>query len=267
MFIDRELARIFENTHAWRGVHYVEGYRRLHPESDAEVRPIAGGYCLFTRPGSPLCRASGLGVNGPVTPSDIDAVEAFYRERGIVPRIDFGPLVDPSLPAELQKRGYVLSEFFSLLVFPLADFSPAAEPPAGIEIRPSRSDEADLWLNLSAAGFSDGQAPTEADLDILGPNFCAPGALTYLALVDGVPAGTGGAYLHQAGAEMGGASTLPQFRRRGIQRALLEARMQAARQHGCQWAIVATDPGSASQRNVQRAGYELAYTRVVVKKE
>ena len=71
-------------------------------------------------------------------------------------------------------------------------------------------------------------------------------------------------YIHGGVAEFGGASTRPAFRRRGVQTALLHARMDAAREAGCDLALVVTAPGEESQRNVERAGFRLAYTKVVV---
>ena len=43
--------------------------------------------------------------------------------------------------------------------------------------------------------------------------------------------------------------------------------MEAARQEGCDRAMTLTTPGSYSQRNLQRLGFWLAYTKVVMVKE
>ena len=67
--------------------------------------------------------------------------------------------------------------------------------------------------------------------------------------------------------ELGGASTRLAFRRKGIQRALIDARMATARSKGCDLAMVLTEPGNDSQRNLHRAGFELAYTIVVLQKD
>ena len=64
-----------------------------------------------------------------------------------------------------------------------------------------------------------------------------------------------------------GAATLPASRRRGVQSALLQARLVRAREAGCDMAVVTTQPGSKSQENVQRAGFELIYSRAVLVKE
>jgi GNAT superfamily N-acetyltransferase len=61
---------------------------------------------------------------------------------------------------------------------------------------------------------------------------------------------------------LAGASTVPEGRGKGAQHALLEARLRFAREHGCDLAVINTAPGSASQRNAERHGFRIAYTRI-----
>jgi len=60
------------------------------------------------------------------------------------------------------------------------------------------------------------------------------------------------------------AGTAPAFRRRGVQSALLAARVADATAAGCELALVTVQPGSRSQRNVQRRGFDLLYTRATL---
>jgi len=83
----------------------------------------------------------------------------------------------------------------------------------------------------------------------------------FLAEVDGQVAGGGVLVMHDGVASLGGASTLPGFRNRGAQTALLRARLAFAAQQGCEIAMVTTLPGSTSQRNVERQGFRVVYTR------
>jgi GNAT superfamily N-acetyltransferase len=89
-----------------------------------------------------------------------------------------------------------------------------------------------------------------------------PDTLAFLAEVDGHPAAAGALFLHEGVALLAGASTIPQFRRRGAQLALLEARLDHAKQAGCDVAMMGAAPGSGSQRNAERAGFRIAYTRL-----
>ena len=74
----------------------------------------------------------------------------------------------------------------------------------------------------------------------------AAGALT---IVDGV-------------AHLAGASTIPEGRKRGAQLALLEYRLRHAAAAGCDLAVMGALPGSGSQRNAERHGFRIAYTRI-----
>ena len=67
-------------------------------------------------------------------------------------------------------------------------------------------------------------------------------------------------------AQLVGAATAPEFRRQGVQTALLSTRLADAAAAGCDIAVVTTAPGSKSQQNVQRQGFHLLYTRAVLVK-
>ena len=67
--------------------------------------------------------------------------------------------------------------------------------------------------------------------------------------------------MHDRVALLAGASTVPEGRRQGAQLALLDARLQTAVDAGCDLAMMVAAPGSASQRNAERQGFRIAYTR------
>jgi hypothetical protein len=60
---------------------------------------------------------------------------------------------------------------------------------------------------------------------------------------------------------LAGASTVPSGRGLGAHGLLLSARLQEARRRGCDAAMMVTTPGSTSQRNAERRGFRVAYTR------
>jgi GNAT superfamily N-acetyltransferase len=89
----------------------------------------------------------------------------------------------------------------------------------------------------------------------------------YAALLDRVIAGGGSIRIADGVAQFAGAATAPAYRRRGVQTALLAARLADAAAAGCDIAVVTTQPGSRSQQNVQGRGFELLYTRAVLIKD
>jgi GNAT superfamily N-acetyltransferase len=89
----------------------------------------------------------------------------------------------------------------------------------------------------------------------------AEGASAFLVELDGQPVGAGGLNIREGVALLAGASTVAAARRRGAQRALLEARLRFAAEQGCDLMMICAQPGSASQRNAERQGFRVAYTR------
>jgi len=82
-----------------------------------------------------------------------------------------------------------------------------------------------------------------------------------LAELNGQPIAAGALTIAGDIALLAGASTVPSARRQGAQNALLEERLRYAAAQGCTDATMATLPGSGSQRNSERNGFRIAYTR------
>jgi len=264
LFVDLALARRLELAHAWRGVEYACAQGTLHPDVQIRVERVAGGYAIYAGYGSPLNRAVGVGLSGPVTRTDLESIEQSYAGCGAPPRVDLCPLADPSLLHLLKLGGYRLEQFYSVLVRALAEDAVPVPLPAEVWISQAGPTEAELWITTVAQGFGDAEVPAQETLDLLAPNFHSANGTCFFAWLDGQPAGGGAIYVHQGVAEVGSTSTRPAFRRRGVQTALLQAQLAAAREQGCDLALTVTAPGSDSQRNMERAGFRLAYTKVVV---
>jgi GNAT superfamily N-acetyltransferase len=238
------------------------------------VLPIAGGVACFAEDGSPFTKVAGLGFAGVPDDDELTAVERAFAERGAPVQVELAHLADPALGALLSARGYRLAWFENVLGRAL-DRPTEPVVPSGIEIRPSGDDEFDRWLEVAADAVAhpdtDGVPQQEefprkvylaAERDM-----AAAGVVRYAAARDGVV--VGGAALRTDGgvAQFAGAATAPAQRRQGVQSALLAARLIDARAAGCDVAVVVTQPGSPSQQNSQRQGFDLLYTRAVLIKE
>ena len=79
---------------------------------------------------------------------------------------------------------------------------------------------------------------------------------------DGEPGAAGALSIYKGVALFAGAATVPELRRRGLQAALLEERMRYACEHRCDLAMMVAEAGSSSQRNAERQGFRVAYTRI-----
>jgi GNAT superfamily N-acetyltransferase len=263
-FIDGSTARQLEMCHAWRGIHYVRAKAQLHPESGVRIEIACGGQAIYAGPDSPLNRVIGLGFERPVTLSDMECIEAFYESKKAIPRIDVCPLADRSIIDVFTQSNYDIEAFQNVLIHPLDDSLAFFQPPKNIDIRQATPEDASQWILTTAQGFEGVEEPSQETLDVLAPNFYSDAGYCLFAFLEGKPAGGGGMYIHEGIAELGGASTRHPYRRRGIQTTLLQARMKLAREMNCYLVMVLTDPGSNSQRNLERIGFQLAYTKLIM---
>jgi hypothetical protein len=92
-------------------------------------------------------------------------------------------------------------------------------------------------------------------------NLSLASATCFYAERDGKPIATAALFMHEGTALLAGASTVPEGRRQGAQNALLDARLRHAASLGCDLAMMVAAPGSSSQRNAERQGFRIAYTR------
>jgi len=252
---DSALARRLESAEAAN----ARGCTAIHPQ--AAAIDIAGGVAVFAGADSPLSHAVGIGFRGPVTESDVCDVEAFFGNLGARPAIDLCPLADPSLAELLGARGYRITEFNNVLVKRLRGTEMVLTP----RVRRALADETELWSYTVGRGFFEHGELTTEEMDV-GRAICAmPGALCYLAAADtGESAGGAALAIHDGLATLFADSTISHHRRSGIHRELISARLNEALAQSCDVATASTLPGGASQRNYERLGFEVVYTRLTM---
>lgn len=263
-FIDATVSRRLELNEMLAPLDYVKGIQRLHPEKKAEFVEIAGGLALYAGEPSPLNQAVGMGLHGPVSQEEFDRFEAFYRDRKCPAQIVLSPYADMSLLEFVRDRGYRLTEFNSVMVCRLAQFIEVSMA-EGVRVERVTPATAHSWAEVLVKGFAEfGELP----VSLFEPYGLLPHGLNFLAYVDGELAGggSGAIYAEHKLAAVFGAATLPAFRRRGVQNAIFQARLREAKAAGCELAVVCTQPASGSQRNAERNGFRLAYTKVVLVK-
>ena len=121
--------------------------------------------------------------------------------------------------------------------------------------------EAELFAQTSAAGWREA-GYSDFMLEFGRIHADTEGLHLFLAELEGQAIAAGAVSLHDGVEHLAGASTIPEGRRRGAQLALLDARLRHAAAHGCDVALMGALPGSSSQRNAERHGFRIAYTRV-----
>lgn len=267
MFTDLKLAQRLEEVEAFAAGAYVRRLAQRRPGVDIAVEEVAGGLVVFAGVGSPLSEAKALGLHGPVTDTDLGRMESVFFSRGDPCRIIVCPLADPSLVEGLGRRGYRLSHFESILAMPLdAGHTEGSDTP-GIEVRPVGPDEADLYARVVGPNFVEPGEPADEIIEMALTMLGAEGSNSFLAWIDGQAVGGGAVIMRNGLALLAGAATLPPFRNRGVHAALHHARLAHARQSGCDLAVQGRQPGSTSERNAERRGLRVAYTRALLVRE
>jgi len=273
LFCDTALAERIERVETQLVAKASEAAHRRGAGAGSFVIPIAGGVASFAEADSPFNKVAGIGFGAEPSAAALDEVERAFTACGAPVQIELAHLADPAIGALLTERGYRLVSFENVLGLDLKGEHQRVTPP-GVEVRPS-ADDFEAWLDVVVEGAahpdtqgvpSHEEFPREvvarAERDLV-----AAGVTCYVALRDGVVAGGASFRMAEGVAQLTGAATAPAHRRRGVQTALLSARLADAAAAGCDVAVVTTQPGSKSQQNVQRQGFDLLYTRAILVKQ
>lgn len=267
LILDLPLARRVEFAEARAAADGAEASKQTQPDSGAAVERIAGGYAVFFGVVSPLTQAVGVGLDGPVESAELDRLEEFFSSRGDATRVELCPLADGSVLSEFGKRGYRVTEFSNVMARTVEATESWPPPPVGVTIERLHPDQTDLWTQTVAQGFAEQFPVTPELIEVMRMFARGRNSICFLARCGGEVAGGACVSVRDGIAGLFGASTLPAFRRRGIQTALVQARLALAAASGCDLAVSIAVPGSASQRNILRHDFQTLYTRVKFEKE
>ncbi|MEO8096428.1 MAG: GNAT family N-acetyltransferase [Acidobacteriota bacterium] len=260
-FSDLALSRRLERAEGYACAHFASARRRAFPESGSEWREFGGAFAVFDGVSSPATQTFGLGIFEKLTPAKLDAIEAFFLDRGAPVLHEVSPLAGVEALDLLCARHYRPVEICSVMYRPL---SPQIPQPARAEItvRVIGPGEAHLWTSVTVQAWAD-KHPELLDslLQTAAIASDREQSLCFLAEIDGQPGAAGVLCMHNGVALFGGSATIPALRRRGLQRALIEARLDYALASGCDLAMMVAEAGSDSQRNAERQGFHIAYTR------
>ncbi|WP_284748808.1 GNAT family N-acetyltransferase [Amycolatopsis sp. RTGN1] len=264
LFCDTALAERIERAEARLIAESSDAARMRRGDAIGFARPLVGGVASFAETDSPFNKIAGLGFGG--LPDALDEVEAAFAELGAPVQVELCQLADPALGVFFTERGYRLESFENVLGRRVTD--------AGVpeDVRLIRDDELELWLSevADAIAVADTEGlPSHEDFPrqtVIDAMADMAGVTRYAAWRGGEFAGGASFRVTDGIAQFTGAATVPAHRRRGVQTALLRARLTAAAAAGCDVAVVTTQPGSKSHRNVQRQGFDLLYARAILVK-
>ncbi len=261
---DAQLARRLEDAELWGGKRFAVAIQKLEPSTRAESLAMAGGNAMYMGAGHPLTQALGVGLDRPVTPTEFNELEDFFFSRRAAAQIVVCPFTDASMMELMGERGYSLHHFENVLYRPLAPGERFNIQTDGFLLERNKPEYFETAAWIQAQCFFREEA---ADyLPLAWASFMIEDSLSYIAWVgQDVVAVTGGILLRDLKlASFFGTSTLAPYRGRGIQTAMLQARMADAVAAGCDLAFVGAMPGSTTQRNAERLGFRVAYSKTVM---
>ena len=269
MFIDAVTAARIDRAEAGLSIA-IAGFARAADPGSGQVWELGGGAAVLVRPGSPINKVIGVGFTGPIDERALVEVEAAWHRHGEPVRVELASVAAVEALAQLGARGYRLIGLEHVLVRRLGAEDAHRQPSADIEVDQDAPEDA--WLSTLVDGFAapDGTGQPvdtytrEAVAAVMRDFAGAPGFDRHVARLGGAVVGAATMRVHEGVALLCGASTLPAARGRGVQAALLAARLRSATLAGCALAVATTAPGSQSQRNVMRQGFTLAYVRAIL---
>ncbi len=255
--MDLDLAKRLERTEGMICSTYIEPRNRV-ANVGAAFRDFDGTSAVFDGVDSPLTQTFGLGVFAPAGDAELAAIEAWFAERGADTNHEVSPFAGLATLQALCARGYKPIELSSVLVQPIAE----RPVPTSLRVRViDPDDDGALWADTAFAGWAADPAFAPFMRTIVDVNVANRTMTHYLVERDGEPIATGSLGIVDDVALLAGASTIPSARGLGAQAALLAKRLADARARGCTAAMMVANVGSTSQRNAERNGFRVAYTR------
>jgi GNAT superfamily N-acetyltransferase len=266
IFADKELARRLERAEGYACTQFAAARKKAYPECGSEWLSRAGADVVFDGVDAPTTQTFGLGIFSEVTAEILEEIEGFFKDRGTATMHEVCPLAGTATLDLLCDRGYRPLEISNVLFRPVEN--PATTGRDGIRVRVVGADEAEAWSRVSTRGWTHEHPELTEFMEQTSALMVArEQSPCFLAEVEGVAAAAGGLVVHDGVALFAGAATIPEMRRRGMQAALLEERMRYAHQKGCDLAMMVTEAGGESQRNAERQGFRVAYTRMKWKRD
>jgi hypothetical protein len=248
--IERNRLQMFRSVAEGADLAGVPGPNLLETESATAI---------YAGDSSPITQVVGIkpGFN-------LNEITEFYRGRTKSWEAAITPFAGAEPVNTLLKAGGTFEQFENINYRFLHGDLPAVS--ADIEIREvTEAIDCDLWSSTVSRGFHGDNTNEVTDLlDRVSARMT--NTRRYLAYVDGRPAAGAALLICEDAVFLGGASTLKEFRGRGLHSALIAHRLQNA-PGNCDLAVMQASPGSQSQANIQRFGFNLAYTQFSLRLE
>jgi hypothetical protein len=224
---------------------------------DTGAVPVAGGYAIALQ-GTYLEYGLAVGSTRALRPDDLRIVDEFYAARGVPSRLELHPAVAERDAELLAAWGYVPELRLTILE---REISATSAQPSGVSVESMKNRRGE-WIDIVVAGFADSVEPAgQARLRRATQACAAAAADLFGARVDGRLAGGAALSVMGDAALFFSASTVPEFRRRGVHAALITARVAGAHARGATYGFMKAASDSGTIPSARSAGFHPAYER------
>lgn len=199
---------------------------------------------------------------GPDDLADLERAVAYMRSRSVRPRVDISPLHQSSAFMQRLSDWGLVPLGFEAVLYADARSLCTQPPPPGVTVRAVQTpEEIETAAKIVAQAFGSTGRTADLNHDLVRVSVANPSHRVYLGLVDGEPAGAAALHVEDGVASLEVAGTLPEFRGKGLQSALIHRRIADGVALGCDLVTTQTASGSRSEQNMERAGLRIAYTK------
>ena len=260
---DEELARVLR-IWATTQRRFAEALLAIDPTWGTDVFELAGGVAALHGRGLYVNRACAAGIEPAITEADLDELERRSRAAGVEPAIEVTPSTHPDSLDVLRRRGYRPDDEVIAFRRPV-EAARRSELPDWLTVERVDGERVAEWQETAAAGWGHVDPAARRASDVFAAAAAivdTPGLLLAIDETTGTAVGCASLAVDGGVATLGGMSTVPTARRRGVQTALIHHRLDLAAGLGCDIATSQAQPDSASARNLERHGFE-AWCRIV----
>ena len=239
--------------------------RALDDSWGAVTFSLADGEVVLDGPGLFVNRALGLGIDTEVGDDELDELEARSMALDVPAQVEVTALTSPGLVELLRARDYVEVQRTVVMAMELSGAGTYRAPADGVVVEAVDDASLPVWMDTAAAAWGHATAERRSASDAFARAahiVDRPGLLLARSITDRRPLGCATLKAREGLAALGGMSTLPKERRRGVQAALVHHRLDLAAELGCDLAATSAAEGSPSARNLQRLGFFRSHIKV-----
>jgi GNAT superfamily N-acetyltransferase len=249
--VDQELARAVDLAEAENVVELAVSRQRWC--GDLQVSWLWTEHTITVFAGHDTHLTSAMLTRPGTTRDEFASVENFFLDLGAMPTIHV-PCFDAEAHQLLRSRGYKNVGSTEVVFHALDDLPPLN---SDIPVELLSSEQTSAWIQSLV--FIDDHGPKRLEPGNLVA--AMKGAQKFAAMADGQVAGGGSMRLVDDVALLFCDAIAPEYRSRGLHRAVINARLYAAKSSGVRIASAFVQLGSISHRNYLSLGFRKLYSR------